>query len=116
MVKITRGLDLPLSGSPDTRIDTAASVTHVALLGRDYIGMKPLMLVQEGDLVKLGQPLFVDKKHPEIRFTAPACGRIAAINRGERRVFTSLVIKLDGDEEVSFPAVEKEDIAGLSND
>jgi Na+-transporting NADH:ubiquinone oxidoreductase subunit A len=114
MVRITKGLDLPLSGRPDTRIDTAAPVSHVALLGRDYIGMKPAMLVQEGDLVKLGQPLFVDKKHPEIKFTAPACGRIAAINRGERRVFTSLVIELAGDEAVSFPVVEAGDIAGLS--
>jgi Na+-transporting NADH:ubiquinone oxidoreductase subunit A len=116
MVNITKGLDLPLGGRPENRIDAAAPVSHVALLGRDYIGMKPTLLVQEGALVKLGQPLFADKKHPEILFTSPACGRVSAINRGERRVFTSLVIELEGDEEVSFPPIEERNIPGLSGE
>lgn len=116
MVKITKGLDLPLDGRPEPRIDAAAPISHLALLGRDYIGMKPAMLVQEGDHVILGQPLFADKKYPGIRFTSPACGRVTAINRGERRVFTSLVIELAGDEEVSFVPVEEKNIPGLSGE
>lgn len=112
-VKITRGLDLPLAGRPDARIDTAAPVSRVALLGCDYIGMKPTLLVREGDMVALGQPLFADKKQPQIRFTSPASGRIAAINRGERRAFVSLVLELEGDEEVTFPAVDKTRIGEL---
>lgn len=115
MKRITKGLDLPLAGRPESRIDTAGPVSYVALLGRDYSGMKPVMLVQEGDRVALGQTLFVDKKQPKILFTSPACGRVSAINRGERRVFTSLVIELEGDEEVSFLPLEEEEIPKLSS-
>lgn len=115
MVKITRGLDLPIAGSPEGRIDSGPSVHHVALLGQDYKGVRPGMLVQAGDRVKLGQPLFFDKKHPEVLFTSQASGKVSAINRGERRVFVSLVINLDGNDEVSFPSVKEGEIPGLSD-
>lgn len=113
-INITRGLDLPLAGRPDARIVTAAPVSRLALLGCDYIGMKPTLLVREGDMAVLGQPLFADKKQPLIRFTSPGCGRIAAINRGERRAFVSLVLELEGEEEVTFPAVDKALIGKLN--
>lgn len=66
--------------------------------------MRPSMLVQEGDTVKKGQALFEDKKNPGVFFTAPASGRIAAINRGERRVLQSVVIALEngGDDQLEF--------------
>ena len=55
MIKIRRGLDLPLSGAPQQSIDDAAAVNQVAVIGADYVGMKPTMLVRVGDRVKLGQ-------------------------------------------------------------
>jgi Na+-transporting NADH:ubiquinone oxidoreductase subunit A len=70
----------------------------VALLGSDYLGLKPKMLVQEGDQVSLGQALFIDKRDPDVMFTAPGSGRVAAINRGARRVLQSVVIELDESE------------------
>lgn len=115
-VNLVKGLDLPLGGRPVPRIDAGAPVRRVALLGRDYVGLKPTLLVQEGELVKLGQPLFTDKKNPSIVFTAPACGRVSAINRGERRVFVSLVIELEGDEELLFPVVEKGSLSVLTGE
>ena len=102
MVHIRKGLDIPLSGAPRQQLTDAPPVQHVALLGRDYLGMKPSLQVDEGDQVRLGQPLFADKKHPQIIYTAPGSGKVVAINRGERRVFQSLVIKLEGDEDVTF--------------
>ena len=60
----------------------------------DYVGMKPKMLVAEGDKVKLGQGLFEDKKNPGVIFTAPGAGTIKAIHRGEKRVLQSVVIEL----------------------
>ena len=114
IVNIVKGLDLPLGGRPVTRIDAGRPIRRVALLGRDYVGVKPTMLVQEGERVKLGQTLFTDKKQPGIHFTSPACGRVSAINRGERRIFNSLVIELEGDEEVTFLPVKAGDIPGLS--
>ncbi len=70
----------------------------------DYLDMKPTLLVAAGDHVSLGQALFSDKKNPEILYTAPASGKVVAINRGERRAFLSLVIGIAGTEEITFPA------------
>jgi len=99
MIEVKRGLDLPIVGAPEQRIDDARPVRHVAVLGTDYVGMKPTMEVREGDRVKLGQLLFVDKKTPGVRFTAPAAGEVVEINRGERRRLLSVVIRVDDDEE-----------------
>jgi Na+-transporting NADH:ubiquinone oxidoreductase subunit A len=85
MIKIRRGLDLPVSGSPEQVIHDGPDVNSVAVIGFDYVGMKPTMAVKEGDRVKLGQLLFSDKKTEGVRYTAPASGVISAINRGERR-------------------------------
>lgn len=95
MIKITRGLDIPLLGAPEQQITDARQVRSVALLGHDYVGMKPTMMVREGEHVRLGQPLFEDKKTPGVVYTAPGSGVVRAINRGDRRVFLSLVIDLD---------------------
>ncbi|MEQ8766454.1 MAG: Na(+)-translocating NADH-quinone reductase subunit A [Planctomycetota bacterium] len=96
--KIRRGLDVPISGEPDQAIEPARKVSRVGLLGADTLGLKPTLLVQPGDRVKLGQPLFEDKRNPGVLFTAPGTGEIEAVHRGERRTFQSLVIRLDGDE------------------
>lgn len=94
MIKIKRGLDLPISGRPVQRIEAGQTVRHVAVMGPDYHGLKPTMLVQEGDVVRLGQPLFEDKKNLGVRYTAPAAGTVVRIHRGERRVLLSVVIEL----------------------
>ncbi len=95
--RTTKGLDLPLAGGPALQMRTAA-VARVALLGADYPGLKPSLLVAPGDRVLRGQPLFEDKKNPGVRFTAPAAGVVSAIHRGERRAFTSLVIDVAADD------------------
>ena len=98
MIKVRRGLDLPISGSPEQKIFDGPAIGQVALIGSDYHGLKPTMAVKEGDRVKLGQLLFTDKKNELAKFVAPATGIITAINRGERRVFQSLVIDVEGAE------------------
>ncbi len=101
-IKIKKGLDVPLAGAPQQIIESAVPVSCVALIGADYIDMKPSMLVEQGDRVKLGQPLFEDKRNPGVLFTAPAAGTVTAINRGARRVLQSVVIEVDGDDAVDF--------------
>ena len=66
---IKKGLDLPITGGPEQKISEGNSVKTVAVLGADYIGLKPKMLVSEGDKVKLGQILFTDKKNAGVNFT-----------------------------------------------
>jgi Na+-transporting NADH:ubiquinone oxidoreductase subunit A len=102
--RIDRGLDLPILGAPRQELSDAPVPARVALVAADYPGVKPTMLVQEGDRVKLGQPLFEDKKTPAVLHTAPAAGRVEAIHRGERRALQSVVIAVDGDEAASFEA------------
>lgn len=113
MIRIKRGLDLPITGTPAQRIEPARPVRSVAVIGSDYHGMKPTMAVQVGDRVKLGQVLFSDKKTPGVHFTAPGAGVISAIHRGERRVLQSVVIDLDGDDAVAFPSFSDAELAAL---
>ena len=96
MIKVRRGLDLPIAGAPEQVIHDGPKISQVAVLGSDYPGMKPTMEVREGDRVTRGQVLFSDKKNPGVVFTAPAPGKVVAVNRGERRVFQSLIIDVSG--------------------
>ncbi|HKM95858.1 MAG TPA: Na(+)-translocating NADH-quinone reductase subunit A [Buttiauxella sp.] len=113
MIKIKKGLDLPIAGLPEQQIHDGPAIPFVALLGEEYVGMRPSMLVQEGDKVLKGQPLFEDKKNPGVLFTAPASGTVKTINRGERRVLQSLVIEVQGDEQVVFERFASESLAKL---
>ncbi|WP_333495305.1 Na(+)-translocating NADH-quinone reductase subunit A [Kluyvera sp. CHPC 1.251] len=113
MIKITKGLDLPIAGLPDGQRIDDVTVTRVAVKGEEYIGLRPSMAVKEGDRVAKGQLLFEDKKIPGVRFTAPASGIVSAIHRGERRVLQSVVIDIDGDDAVTFNAYAPDELATL---
>lgn len=92
--RTSRGLRLPIAGQPDPAIDRGRAVSRVALVAADYVGLRPTFKVGVGDSVRRGQLLFEDKTTPGVRYTAPAEGRVEAINRGEKRAFQSLVIAL----------------------
>lgn len=118
LIKTKRGLDLPITGVPEQSVHTAAPVGSVALLGPDYLGLKPTMQVQEGDRVKLGQPLFTDKKNPGVNFTSPGGGVVAAINRGARRALHSVVIRLTREEIIEqerFNRYDRGELESLSD-
>ena len=106
-ITIRRGLDLPIAGEPEPVVRPGQPVERVALLGADYLGCKPTMLVREGEQVCLGQPLFTDKANPGVLFVAPGSGRVESIRRGAKRVFEALIIRLDGkDEPFAEPAID----------
>ncbi len=113
MITIKKGLDLPISGEPSREIFEHRPA-QVALVGYDFVGMKPTMNVKEGDVVAKGQPVFEDKKRVGVIYTAPAAGKVIAINRGARRVFESLVIAVDpqGDE-ITFNQFNAQALADL---
>lgn len=92
---VRKGLNLPIGGNPAQEVETGRSVTHVALLASDYIGMKPSFSVTVGSAVRRGQLLFENKACPGVFFTAPAAGTVAAINRGAKRALQSVVIELN---------------------
>lgn len=113
MIKIKKGLDLPISGAPNQTIQNGKSVTRVAVLGEEYVGMRPTMFVQVDDEVKKGQALFEDKKNSGVLFTAPAAGKIVEINRGAKRVLQSVVIELSGDAQETFDKFDAGQLASL---
>ena len=98
VIRTRRGLDLPLAGAPEQALEPARPATSVGLLGADFVGLKPRMLVSEGDRVRRGQPLVEDKAIPGVQHTAAAAGTVTAINRGEKRAFQSLVIAVEDDD------------------
>jgi Na+-transporting NADH:ubiquinone oxidoreductase subunit A len=93
--RIRRGLDLPLAGAPARTLEAARACERVALLGADSLGLRPSLRVEPGSAVVRGQPLYEDKKNPGVIYAAPAAGTVEAVNRGERRAFQSLVIRVD---------------------
>jgi len=113
MIKVRRGLDLPIAGAPEQVIQDGPVISQVAIIGSDYPGMKPTMAVREGDSVTRGQVLFSDKKNSGVVFTAPAAGKVVAVNRGERRVFQSLVIDVEGDKAEKFASYSAAQLASL---
>ena len=94
-IKIKRGLDIPIAGAPEQVIGGGRSLQTVAAMSTDYFGLRPRVLVEPGQAVGLGEPLFLDKRDTAVQYTAPASGRVLEVNRGRRRVLQSVVIELD---------------------
>jgi len=61
-------------------------------------------MVQVGDSVRAGQPIYQDRRDERIRVTAPVAGVVAAINRGERRVIQSVLIDVVANAAPDAPA------------
>ncbi len=93
--KLKKGLDVPVLGAPGNEIVQGAAVRTVAVLGQDFIGLKPRLAVAEGDVVAAGAPVLAHKDSPRVKITAPVSGRIKAINRGARRALISVEIEVD---------------------
>ncbi|WP_107496989.1 Na(+)-translocating NADH-quinone reductase subunit A [Thalassobius sp. I31.1] len=110
---LKKGLDLPITGAPAQSIADGPAVQTVALLGSDYIGLKPRLSVQEGDTVAAGSPVFAHKDTPDVMVTSPVSGRVKAVNRGARRVLISVEIEVDDTaaDPVDFSSVGNADTA-----
>jgi len=100
---IRKGFNIPLPGAvTDHVIVDGPAIKQVALKPQEAHGIKVKMLVQEGDVVKIGSPLFCDKRDPDVFFTSPGAGKVAAINRGDKRLALSVVINLADDQHADF--------------
>lgn len=108
---LKKGLDLPVLGAPAQTISTGTEIRTAAVLAADYIGLKPRLLVQEGDVVGAGAPLFFHKDTPDVMVTAPVSGRVKAVTRGARRVLISVEIEID---DAAAPAVDFSQVGDVS--
>lgn len=116
--KIRRGLSIPIAGEPEQRIYDAPPVTSVAIVGDDYHGRKrlPTVLVEEGDRVKLGQPLSRSKTRPEVVATSPGAGIVEKIIRGERRFVHTIAVRLDGDDQETYNRYRRDELTTLNRE
>ncbi|WP_373060886.1 Na(+)-translocating NADH-quinone reductase subunit A [Gemmatimonas sp.] len=89
---VSRGLDVPITGVPSQVIHAARDVSKVGLLPPDARGVRPRLMVQVGDTVRAGQPIYQDRRDERLRVTAPVAGRVEAIHRGDRRVIQSVML------------------------
>ena len=94
-ITIRKGLDLPISGAAEKRLTDARSIMTYAIKPTDFVGLTPRLLVEEGEMVDVGDALFCDKSDERIRFTSPVSGRVKAIVRGEKRKLLEVVVEVD---------------------
>lgn len=113
--KLKKGLDIPVAGAPEQVVDSVAEVTRVSVMGADYPGLKPVLAVEEGNRVALGQTLFTDRDQPKISYTSPASGVVTRIVRGYRRVLTGIEITIGGDDEFHFDSYSPEHLDELGS-
>ena len=95
MIKIKKGLDLPIEGVAECRVSDARDIALYAVKPTDYVGLVPRLLVAEGDRVSAGDALFCDKNDVSLRFVAPVNGEVCAVVRGEKRKLLEVVVEAD---------------------
>ena len=96
LIKLRKGLDVNLKGKAALETVSVKCPGEYALVPDDFCGMKPKVVVNEGDTVLAGDALFVDKKHPEVKFVSPVSGTVTLVERGDRRKLLSVRVKSDG--------------------
>lgn len=112
VIKICKGLDIPLKGKADKSIKIAENSKLFALKPTDFIGLTPKLCVQEGDSVKAGTPLFFSKENPDIQFVSPVSGLVKEIRRGERRKLLEVIVESnDKNEHVEFQKANPDDLS-----
>ena len=115
ILTIKNTYDIQLDGKPSDYVTTLSSYTQLAVLPSSIPYFKPKLLLKEGASVKIGTPLFCDKRHPDIRFLSPGCGTISKINYGPKRIIESVVIDLSAAEtSESFTSFTLSKIESLS--
>ena len=103
-----------MSGIPNTDIASAAPPQNVSILPSSFRGVKPKLMVEEGDQVKIGSPLFFDKTKPEVRWASPASGNVASIQFGARRVIEKIEITVENNDKVSIQTLSQGEFESAS--
>jgi Na+-transporting NADH:ubiquinone oxidoreductase subunit A len=114
VIKLRKGLDINLQGKAEEKKIQLKSNGKYALVPDDFEGVTPKVIVKEGDKVKAGDALFVNKQYPDVRFASPVSGTVREVVRGERRKV--LCIKVDADAQQEFTDFGKRDVGSLSGE
>ncbi len=106
-IKIKTGLDVPINGSPETRMIRDVVSHSIEIKPTDFRNLVPKLLVREGDRVLAGTPVFADKMRPEIKFASPVSGTVSAIVRGDKRKLLAVRVDADGERQSKTVNVPK---------
>lgn len=99
VVKIRKGLDIRLRGKAERVKREVALSDEIGLSPESFPGLRPKVVVREGDRVKAGDTLFVDKMCPDVKFASPVSGTVTAVVRGDRRKVLDVIVKPDATQE-----------------
>ena len=114
VIKLHKGLDIHLQGRAEEKLIQLKSNGKYALVPDDFEGVTPKVVVKEGDKVKAGDALFVNKQYPDVKFASPVSGTVREVVRGERRKV--LCIMVDADAQQEFTDFGKKDVSQLSGE
>ena len=112
VIKLRKGLDIHLLGKPSEKKLSLPEFKDFALVPDSFVGVIPKVVVKEGEHVKAGEALFVDKRYPEVKFASPVSGIVREVVRGERRKV--LAVKVDADAQQEFADYGMREVAGLT--
>jgi Na+-transporting NADH:ubiquinone oxidoreductase subunit A len=112
VIKLRKGLNLNLKGrAAETKLPVGQAEEY-ALVPDDFVGVTPKVVVREGDTVKAGDALFVNKNCPDVKFASPVSGTVTAVVRGERRKV--LCVKVKADKEQVYTDFGKHFVSSLT--
>ena len=114
VIKLHKGLDINLKGKPVEELFEVKAPETYALVPDDFHGITPKVVVKEQDVVKAGDVLFEDKKHPEVKFVSPVSGVVTSVTRGERRKV--LNISIAASKEQTYVDFGKKDVSKMSGE
>ena len=114
LIKLSKGLDIHLQGKAEEKKIQLKSNGKYALMPDDFEGVTPKVVVKEGEKVKAGDALFVNKQYPQVKFASPVSGTVREVVRGERRKV--LCIKVEADAQQEFVDFGKRDAGSLSGE
>ena len=114
LIKLSKGLDIHLQGKAEEKKIQLKSNGKYALMPDDFEGVTPKVVVKEGEKVKAGDALFVNKQYPQVKFASPVSGTVRDVVRGERS--NVLCIKVEADAQQEFVDFGKRDAGSLSGE
>lgn len=114
VIKLRKGLDINLRGKAAKQKFSVKAAAQYALVPDDFVGMTPKVVVREGDKVKAGDALFVNKKQTDVKFASPVSGVVQAVVRGDRRKVLRVVVEADKDQQ--YVDFGQKQVASLDGD
>ena len=114
VVKLRKGLDIKLRGTAPVEDIPVARGDVFALCPDDFVGVTPKVVVKAGDRVLAGDPLFLNKHFPEVKFSSPVSGVVTEVERGERRKVLS--VRIQADKEIEYRDFGAKAVASLTGD